>query len=109
MAYKMEIEYRRLIYVAHPYSGDEQGNIKKAQEIVKELQLKHPHNTYISPLLTFGYLGGNVSYEQAMKLCASLLDRCDMILLTGDWRKSKGCLIELEYARLNNIPIMADN
>ena len=40
-----------------------------------------------------------------MGYCLELLDKCRAVTMTGDYRASKGCMIELAYARKNNIPV----
>jgi hypothetical protein len=37
-----------------------------------------------------------------------MLALCDRIVLTGSWRISSGCLIELEYARVNGIKFLME-
>lgn len=97
---------RRLIYVAHPFTGSEKRNIEKATQIIKRLQHSNPSETFISPLLAFGHLQGQIDYNQAMILCLSLLSRCDLLLLTGAWWQSNGCKIEKFHAESKDIEVI---
>lgn len=87
----------RLVYVAHPFSGDEKRNTQNALAEYKQLVQDNPDITFISPILAFGELNDTVDYEKAMEMCLELLARCDALVLTGNWYNSKGCLIEQDF------------
>ena len=40
-----------------------------------------------------------LSYEQYMKLCYTLIDICDVVFMISGWQKSKGANAELLYAK----------
>lgn len=96
-----------MVYISHPYSGNEDKNIKEAQEITIELATKNPNKTFINPLATFHHLEIiNASYENCLKQCLELLSVCDSIIMTGDWKNSKGCLVEYEYAKEHGLELI---
>ena len=91
-------------YLSHPFSGDEEKNRAAAEVIQRELQEKHPRAIYVNPLANFKALAG-MEYDQIMGYCLELLMRCDGVTMAGDYRASKGCMIELAYAREYGIPV----
>lgn len=95
----------KLYYIAHPFTGDEYGNKYETEQIIKRLVKQHPDKTFISPIHTFGFLDGLISYEHSMDLCTSLLKRCDGLVLTGKWEESQGCGIERSIAYKEGIEI----
>lgn len=91
-------------YLSHPLRGDEEKNRATAEAIQRELQERYPHVIYVNPLANFKALVG-MDYDKIMGYCLELLDKCCAVTMTGDYRASKGCMIELAYARKNNIPV----
>ncbi|WP_066719937.1 DUF4406 domain-containing protein [Clostridium sp. Marseille-P299] len=92
-----------LIYISHPYGGMESNRIS-VENIITELSEKHPENTYISPIHCFGFMYDTVSYENGLEMCLNLLERCDKMLVFGDWKKSRGCTAEVLYAENLMLP-----
>lgn len=92
-----------LIYVAHPYGG-KQTNKDDVEGIIRKLISEHPENVYISPIHTFGFLYNEVDYGKGMLMCLRLLDKCDKMLLCGEWQTSNGCDMEIEECMMANIP-----
>ena len=91
-------------YLSHPFSGDEEKNRAAAEEIQRELQKRYPHVIYVNPLANFKALAG-MEYDIIMGYCLELLDKCGGITMAGDYLASKGCMIELAYAREYGIPV----
>lgn len=88
---------RDMYYVSHPYTGNEEKNKKEAREITARLKTEYPQHIFINPLDTFQYTEG-WPYEQALKNCIELLSKCDGIIMTGEWGKSRGCRKEIKAA-----------
>ena len=88
---------RKMYYVSHPYTGDEEKNKKEAREITARLKTKYPEHIFINPLDTFQYTDG-WPYEKALENCIELLHKCSGIIMTGDWGKSRGCRKEIKTA-----------
>ena len=91
-------------YLSHPFSGNEEKNRAAAEAIQRELQEKFPHVLFVSPIANFKALAG-MEYATIMGYCLELLDKCGAVTMTGDYRSSKGGMIELAYARENGIPV----
>lgn len=92
-----------LIYISHPYGGLKENKLS-VEGIIKNLAVKHPENTYISPIHCFGFMYDLVNYETGLEMCLRLLDKCEKMLVFGDWKSSRGCTAEVLYAENNFIP-----
>ncbi len=93
-----------LHYLSHPFTGDEEKNRAVAEAIQRELQEQYPKTLYINPIAQFKALAG-MEYDKIMGYCLELLYKCGAVTMTGDYHVSKGCMIELAYAREYNIPV----
>lgn len=91
-------------YLSHPYSGDEARNRAEAETIQRKLQEEFPYVLYISPIANFKALDG-MKYNTIMRYCLELLEKCSAVTVTGRYRESKGCMMEIEYARKHGIPV----
>jgi len=100
-----EVDERKVkvIYFAHPYNNDP-NNKKKIEEIIKEYYT--PGMIPISPINSFGFMYDQYPYEEGMHHCTFLLDKVDEIWMFGDWKSSRGCRYEMEYAILHGIRIV---
>lgn len=92
-----------LIYISHPYGG-KQENKQKVEEIINKLVQTNPENTYISPIHCFGFMYDAISYEQGLEMCLNLLERCDKMMVFGNWKNSRGCTAEVLFAEMHMIP-----
>lgn len=88
----------KLIYLAHPFGG-EQSNIDKAGKLIKELLHKHPACTFYSPLHSTGFLYDKLNYIDGMDHCFEALSRCDELWLCEGWQDSRGCNMEYGFAK----------
>lgn len=84
-----------LIYCSHKYGGDPE-NAHKAEEIIKSLQKHFLEDTFVSPIHAFGFMYNELSYDDGMKLCLDLLDKCDTLLVLSE--ESEGVRREIKYA-----------
>jgi len=87
----------RVIYIAHPFSGDAK-NVKKVEKIILGLIQEYPNCTFYSPLHNTGFFYHDISYEAGMEHCLEMLRRCDEIWFCKGWQKSRGCNIEHNWA-----------
>lgn len=90
-------------YMAHPYGGLD--NLFKARYMAKKLADLHPHMAIINPRDNFRYLEDyeGMSFLERGK---QVLERCDVLIMTGDWRASPGCMGEFSFAYHHGIPII---
>ena len=93
-----------LIYIAHPFGG-EQENVEKVEKIIKGLLHKHPDCTFYSPLHATGFMYSQLTYLDGMEHCFEALSRCDELWLCEGWEKSRGCNMEYAFAKGKGIPI----
>lgn len=93
-----------MIYVAHPYGGKENNKLA-AEEIMKDLVVNDSKHVYFSPIHNFGMVYFEKEYEKGLEICLNALERCNGLILCGDWRQSKGCMGEWAYAKAKNIKI----
>ncbi len=96
------------IYVAHPYGGDEK-NKKIVELFIKKLVEVDPGITFISPIHAFGYLYDTLDYETGIDMCLDLMENCDALLIPpfSQIENSKGCLVELGYAKGKGLKILS--
>lgn len=98
------------IYVAHPYGGEDK-NAKASRRICNLLYKGFFYHrigkgTIINPIECFAWeLYGSRPFEEEILDCFRLLEGCDCLFLTGNWRDSKGCCAEYAYALAKSIPI----
>ena len=121
----------KLVYVAHPYGGDEK-NARAVKQIIEDLtEGSHPllgspmvtalHKSegipsiellqvvYVSPIHQQGFMYTGTPYLTGLQKCLQLLKRCDILLLCGDWQQSKGCMAEFAHAMNLGISIIFEN
>lgn len=92
-----------LIYISHPSKGLPE-NTAEVEAIVNRLLDDGSPDTYISPIHCFGYLYHNIDATFGLDMCLELLDKCDEMLVFGDWQHSFSCQKEMSYCEKNNIP-----
>ncbi len=100
------MSYKQLVYVAHPCGGLIRKKRKECRQIIKMLTKNLGEKyVFISPILNFGHMYYDVDYICGIETCIDLLQRCNILLLTGDWKNSKGCLCEYGAARAMQMPV----
>jgi len=88
-----------LVYIAHPYTGDEEANTKRAQAIRAGMQQEYPDKVFLTPLGIFGDKDNqSVDYCQELGQCLELLSRCDTVIFCDGWEESAGCRAEMAFA-----------
>lgn len=97
----------KVVYLASPYSADtdwhKYNNIQNAHLSAKYVWQNGM--ACISPVSNSAWMGGEIKEKTFLDGDIEILKRCDAIFMSGDWRHSKGCLGEMEYAADNCIPI----
>ena len=94
------------IYISGPITG-----IKGYMEKFKaaEHKLTEMGYTVINPARVNAQLPEGLEHREYMLTSIAMLEMCDVIFLMEGWEKSKGCLIEFEYARNNGITMLFEN
>ena len=94
----------KIVYVSHPYGGLKE-NEEKVASLIQSLMKKFPNFLFISPIHAFSFAYHEVkTYEEGISYCLWLLDKCDEMWVLGNWEKSKGCKVEVEFCNKQNIP-----
>lgn len=99
-------ERPKLVYVAHPFADDPEGNKVKAAEICRRIAATYPGVVPVCPILVFSFLEEPADRELALAFCMALLERCDELWLSGEWEKSEGCWLERQKAQMLGMPII---
>ena len=98
----------KLVYLSHPYNG-ESGNVIKARAKARVVAAAFPDSILINPLDNLSYMDYDADdYVKGLDACLKLLGKCKAIVLTGDWRKSKGCIAEYAFARGKGINVFEE-
>lgn len=97
----------KLVYVSHPFTGNEVENRQDARETCAQLKEEHPDWCIVDPLGMFAWLDYvKISYEDALKMCIAVLERCDAIYLCQGWDDSKGCREERKAAKNKGLEVI---
>jgi len=92
------------IYIAHPYTGDEEKNHERALKAEELLRQATPNAVFFNPV---GRLSGKMKtkrYVDVMSYCLKELMDCDGIVLCGKWQDSPGCRMEAKQAKALEMP-----
>ena len=89
----------KMIYVSHPYTGNEEANVEDAMKVTNRLaQATKGSFLFVNPLAVFGDMGETLTYDQILDQCLELLDRCDGVIFCDGWTRSRGCKAEMDKA-----------
>lgn len=90
----------KAIYISHPCTsfGDIEENRKIAKKHADYFKSKGFH--VLNPL---DIINPKSSYNEAMRMSFEMLQMCDIIVMCGDWQRSRGCRAEYEYALENGL------
>lgn len=99
-----------MAYLAHPYasafSDIKAFNLIDAGNIAFKIMRKYLNLTIISPLHNYSFFEGKELKEtEILKYDFRLLSRCDILILSGYWWHSRGCMAEYGYAKARGIRI----
>ena len=97
----------KMVYVSHPFSGNEWNNRLDARVTCAQLKEEHQDWCIVDPLGMFAWLDYvKISYEDALKMCIAVLERCDAIYLCQGWNDSRGCRKEREAAKSKGLEVI---
>lgn len=106
-----------MAYLAHPYAplnrraeifveAIKAENVEEAGDIALKIMKKYPNLTIISPLHAYSFLEGKDMEEtEILRYDFRLLNNCTLLILSGYWRHSRGCMSEYGYAKARGIRI----
>lgn len=106
-----------MAYLAHPYApivenlkvftGEiKESNVEETGDIAFKIMKKYPNLTIISPLHAYSFLEGKDMEEtEILWYDFRLLNNCTLLILSGYWRQSRGCMSEYGYAKAKGIRI----
>lgn len=106
-----------MAYLTHPYSpivenlkvfaGEiKEANAEETGDIAYKIMRKYPNLTILSPLHAYSFLEGKAMEEtEILRYDFRLLNNCTLLILSGYWRQSKGCMSEYGYAKAKGIRI----
>lgn len=80
------------IYIAGKIAGDPN---YKEKFTAAENGLKERGHVVLNPAM----LPKGLKNQDYMSICKSMIDAVDMILLLGDYKKSRGAMLEIRYAK----------
>lgn len=105
------MQKKKMYYVSHPFTGDEKKNRWEARLMTAALKQAYPENVFINPLDAIRYAENvpNWSYEEILSQCIDIMYKCDGIILTGMWEKSRGCMAEKKAAEQEKMEIYVLN
>lgn len=95
----------KTVYVAHPLRGNVTENVKKVTEICQNISEEGIVIPF-SPIHAFGFVDPAGDQTFVFKCCLRLLSLVDELWVFGDWCKSEGCQIEIDYAKQRGIPVI---
>ncbi len=89
----------KIVYVSHPYTGNEKHNVKMARKYCRVLKSDNPDWCIFNPLDNNKYMYKcNYQYDDYMNIDLAILSKCDAIVMCGEWENSRGCREEFRYA-----------
>lgn len=113
-----------MAYLAHPYApyapvaksskvfakvfaGEiKEANAEETGNIAFKIMRKYPNLTILSPLHAYSFLEGkDLEETDILRYDFRLLNNCTLLILSGYWRQSKGCMSEYGYAKAKGIRI----
>ena len=92
------------IYLAHPYTGDEEKNRERALQAEELLRKATPQTAFYNPVGRMSERFDGMSYAEVMAQCLSELTECDGIVFCGNWKESAGCRFEAYAAKQLQLP-----
>ena len=100
----------KMIYMSHPFTGNEEKNREAARESQIGLVKSNPGACIINPIDLFAgmFAGGPNGYTKILACCLEVLGRCDMIFMCTGWKSSAGCKAELALALQKGIEVAYD-
>jgi len=102
---------KMIAYVAHPYRAKTIDEIAENIWDSRRVAKKYWKQGYavICPCLNSAFMDGEIKDKDFIEGDLVLLSYADLLVLSGDWKKSTGCMAEREFAKVHGMPILDDN
>ena len=95
-------------YIAGPYNGNIERNIRKAEEVSIELIKKgysvitpHKNTAHYEK-----YEGDELNLNTWMEMDFNIIKRCDVVFVMENWEGSMGVAQEIQFAKENGITVI---
>ena len=98
----------KVVFIAHPFSGDLEGNIEKCRKLCRQIVLQFPDVVPIATILLFPqFINENNPSERflGLDLSRQVEYRCDEVWFAPGWKQSKGCINELKEAACRQMTV----
>ena len=89
----------KLVYISHPYTGNEAENVLKMRECCRKIKNQHKDWALFNPLDNHIYAHNRYSYQDFIDMDMAILSKCDIAVFCGEWEHSKGCMKEYNEAK----------
>lgn len=97
----------KLVYVSHPFTGNEAENRQDARALCSDLKEEHKGWCLINPLDNFMWTQNiKLSHREILNMCLEILKACDSIYLCHGWERSIGCREEKKLAEEMGMEIL---
>lgn len=97
----------KVIYIAGPFRGlnswDMEQNIRRAEELALAVWLAGA--AALCPHANTRFFQNAAPDQLWLDGDLEMLKRCDAVILTRDWRRSKGAMVERDVALRSRIPV----
>lgn len=97
----------KVVYIAGPFRGKDswemECNIRRAETLA--LEVWRAGYAALCPHTNTRFFQGAAPDEVWLDGTLALLMKCDVVVLTPDWRKSRGAKAEVLHALRNGIPV----
>lgn len=97
----------KLLYVAGPYAGDIEYNIKRAEDVSIGL-IRNGFHVLTPHKNTSGYEqyeDDEITVQTWIDMDLDMLLRCDALYVMADYENSMGTLNEIAFAKFHGIPV----
>lgn len=96
-----------LVYLSHPFTGDETRNRERAQQLAAEITRLYDNVVVVNPLDNFRYAElAKMDYTQVLTKCLALMLRCDAVYQNDEYLYSTGCKMERLVAEETGRPVL---